>query len=58
MLVLTRKNGQELVIDGHIRITVVSVGGDRVRIGVTAPPAVRIDREEVAQRIGMAVDRR
>ena len=52
MLVLTRKDGQEIVIDGRIRVTIVSVKGDRVRVGISAPPEVRIDREEVHQRIG------
>lgn len=52
MLVLTRKDGQEIVIDGHIRITIVSVKGDRVRVGITAPAEVRVDRDEVHQRIG------
>lgn len=47
MLVLTRKVGEEIVIDGHIRVTVVALKGGRVRIGVTAPPEVRVDREEV-----------
>jgi carbon storage regulator len=51
MLVLTRKDGEEVVIDDGIRITVVAVKGDRVRIGVTAPPELRVDREEVRQRI-------
>ena len=51
MLVFTRKNGQEVVIDGHIRITIVSVKGDRVRICITAPPEVRVDREEIYQRV-------
>jgi carbon storage regulator len=51
MLVLTRKGGQEIVIDGGIRITILAVNGDRVRVGVIAPPAVRVDREEVHQRL-------
>lgn len=51
MLVLTRKLGEEIVIDGHIRITIVAVKGDRVRVGVTAPSGVRIDRDEVHRRI-------
>ena len=51
MLVLTRKAGEEVVIDGHIRITISAIQGDRVRIGVTAPPHVRVDRAEVARRI-------
>ena len=51
MLVLTRKIGQEIVIDGSIRVTITSVKGDKVRIGITAPPDVRIDREEVHRRL-------
>lgn len=47
MLVLTRRPGQEIVIDGNIRITVVSVKGDRVRIGIEAPPSVVVDRQEI-----------
>lgn len=50
MLVLTRKSSQEIVIDGQIRITILSVNGDRVRVGVSAPPTVRVDREEVHRR--------
>lgn len=51
MLVLTRKPGEAIVIDGDIRVTVLSVKGDRVRIGIDAPPHVRVDREEVHQRV-------
>jgi carbon storage regulator len=51
MLVLTRKNGQEIVINGDIRITIVAVKGDRVRVGITAPPEVRVDRSEIHDRI-------
>jgi carbon storage regulator len=51
MLVLTRKTAQEVVIDGCIRITIVAVEGDRVRIGINAPPEVRVDREEVYRRV-------
>lgn len=51
MLVLTRKTGEEILIDGHIRVTVSGIERGRVRIGVTAPPGIRVDRAEVAQRI-------
>lgn len=51
MLVLTRKSGEEIVIDDEIRITVVAVKGDRVRVGITAPPEVRVDRDEVHRRV-------
>ncbi len=47
MLVLTRHVGDEIVIDGHIRLRVTSTQGDRVRIGVAAPPEVLVDRAEV-----------
>jgi carbon storage regulator len=47
MLVLTRKVGEKVIIDGCITVTVVAVDGNKVRIGITAPPEVRIDREEI-----------
>ena len=50
MLVLTRRVGEEIVIDGNIRVTVTGVHGDKVRIGVTAPASVRVDRQEVHDR--------
>lgn len=57
MLVLSRKLEETIVIDGHIRITVLQVKGDRVRIGIAAPPDVRIDRQEVhARRIDEPLD--
>jgi carbon storage regulator len=50
MLVLTRRPGEEIVIGGNIRVTVVSVHGDRIRIGIDAPPSVVVDRQEVHER--------
>ena len=50
MLVLTRRVGEEIVIDGNIRVTVVGIKGDKVRIGVSAPEWVVVDREEVHRR--------
>ncbi len=47
MLVLSRKAGQELVIDGNIRITVNRVSGNRVTLGITAPKSVRVVRGEL-----------
>jgi carbon storage regulator len=51
MLVLTRRVGEEIIIDGCIRVTVTAVKGEKVRIGITAPPHIRVDREEVHQRM-------
>ena len=50
MLVLTRRVGEEIVIDGDIKVIVVGVKGDKVRLGVTAPPSIQVDRKEVHER--------
>lgn len=50
MLVLSRRIGERIVIDGDIILTVAAVQGSRVRIGITAPETVRIDRDEIRQR--------
>jgi carbon storage regulator len=47
MLVLSRKVGEEIIIDGEIRVSIVRVRGNRVRIGIQAPPSARILREEL-----------
>ena len=48
MLVLTRKQNEKIVIDGNIVVTLVKVDRNQVRIGIEAPPEVRIVREEIA----------
>lgn len=47
MLVLTRKPDESIHIGDDIRITVLSVRGDRVRIGISAPGDVSIKRKEI-----------
>jgi carbon storage regulator len=56
MLVLTRRLSETIVIDGGICITVLAVKGDRVRIGVTAPKDITVDRQEVHERRSQFVD--
>jgi carbon storage regulator len=46
MLVLSRKLGEEVVICDNIRLTVLQVRGNRVRLGFAAPPGVSIRRAE------------
>lgn len=50
MLVLTRRIGEEIVIAGAIRVTVLKVIGGKVSLGITAEPSVRVDRGEVHDR--------
>ena len=50
MLVLTRRIGEQIVIDGDVLITIVAVQGNKTRIGITAPRAVRVDRQEISDR--------
>jgi carbon storage regulator len=47
MLVLTRKLNQEIVIGDDIRITVVAVGSDQVKLGITAPRSIPVHRSEI-----------
>ena len=56
MLVLTRRVGESIVIAEDIRIAVVSIRGDRVRIGIAAPADVRVDRLEIHERRAAAMD--
>jgi len=47
MLVLSRNLGEEIVIGRNIRIVVVGVKRNRIRLGICAPRSVRIDRKEI-----------
>lgn len=48
MLVLTRKTGERVFIGPNITVTVVSIFGNKVRLGLTAPTDVNILREELS----------
>ncbi len=47
MLVLSRKADQAIIIAGKVRVVVVGVRGDSVRLGVQAPRDITVDREEI-----------
>ncbi len=47
MLVLTRKSNQSIMIGDDIEVSVLSVVGEKVRIGIQAPRAVPVYRREV-----------
>jgi carbon storage regulator len=50
MLVLSRKVGESIVIDGHIQVTVVEIRGDKIRLGIEDPRDIAVWREELAAR--------
>ena len=51
MLILSRKSGESIVIDGRIKLTVMRVDGEVVKIGIEAPAEVPVHRKEVYDEI-------
>lgn len=51
MLVLTRKPGEALMLGEDIQIKVIAIDGDQVKIGVEAPKALKIYRQEIFEAI-------
>ncbi len=56
MLVLSRKRGEAIIVGDNIRISIVEVQGNRVRLGIEAPSSVRVRREELPPEELQAVD--
>ncbi|MBX2884565.1 MAG: carbon storage regulator CsrA [Granulosicoccus sp.] len=54
MLILTRRAGETINIGDEVTVTILSVKGNQVRIGVGAPKEVAVHREEIYQRIKKA----
>jgi carbon storage regulator len=51
MLVLSRKKEESFVINDNIIVKIIDVGGERVKVGITAPRSVKIIRSELQQTI-------
>ena len=51
MLILTRKFGETLMIGDDVAVTVLGAAGTQVRIGIKAPQAIPVHREEVYERL-------
>jgi carbon storage regulator len=51
MLILSRKLGESIVIDGRIHVTVMRVEGEVVKLGIAAPSEVPVHRKEVYEEI-------
>ena len=47
MLVLSRHRDESIIIDGYIKVTIIEIRNDKVRVGVTAPKEISIHREEI-----------
>ena len=51
MLVLTRKLGENIRIGDSVKITVLEVRSGQVKLGIEAPPEIKVHREEIYARI-------
>ena len=51
MLILTRKVGESVLIGDGIKVSVLAVKGNQVRVGIDAPKEVSVHREEVRERL-------
>lgn len=58
MLVLTRKRGENIRIGDSVKITVIEVRPGQVKLGIEAPPEVKVHREEIYTRIKKEEERR
>lgn len=54
MLVLSRRANETLIIGDDIKITILGISGNQVRIGISAPKEISVHREEVYLRIQAA----
>ncbi|MDP8048624.1 carbon storage regulator CsrA [Pasteurella atlantica] len=51
MLILTRKSGESLLIGDNVEVTVLSIRGTQVKLGINAPKEVSVHREDVYKQI-------
>jgi carbon storage regulator len=51
MLVLSRQKDETIMIGDDVEITVVDIRGDKVRLGISAPPHIPVHRKEVYEAI-------
>ena len=51
MLILTRKRGESILIDGGIEIKITEISGDKIKLGISAPPDVKVYRKELYETV-------
>lgn len=54
MLILSRKTGESVVIDGRIIVKIIRTDGDTVKVGIEAPSDIPVHRQEVYEEIQRA----
>jgi len=54
MLILSRKSGESIVIDGRIHVKIVRVEGEVIKVGIEAPADVPVHRKEVYEEIQLS----
>ncbi len=57
MLILARKEGESIVIDGHIVVTILKIGDSSMKIGIDAPDEIVILRDEIFEAETFVADR-
>lgn len=50
MLILSRRSGESIIVDNDVTLTVLSIKGKQVRIGIDAPEEIAVHREEIYER--------
>ena len=55
MLVLSRKQGEQIMVDDCVQLTVIEIQGGKVRLGFSAPEHVVIHRQEIYERIASTI---
>ena len=51
MLILTRRVGETIMVGDEVKVTVLAVKGNQIRIGINAPQEIAVHREEIYNRI-------
>ena len=51
MLILTRRLGERIIIEDNIKVTVVDINNQQIKLGIDAPKHITINREEVAKKV-------
>lgn len=54
MLILSRKTGESIVIDGRIVVKIIRTDGDTVKVGIEAPSSIPVHRQEIYEEIQRA----